>query len=130
MYRILIADDDPGVRNLLRSLLEMDGHEVFDACNGPLAVALGRLYLPDVFLCDLCMPEVDGLETIRAFREALPDVPIIAMSALVDLLPAASDLGAAGVLAKPFRVAAVVGRVRAVLEGSPLAVEGRCDPHC
>jgi CheY-like chemotaxis protein len=107
LARILIADDDDGLRRLLRCYLEGKGHEVSAAGDGGLALAQAHLWPPDLFLCDLFMAEVDGVEAIRAFRAAFPDVPVVAMSGAalggrLDLLAAVEVLGAARVLAKPF----------------------------
>jgi CheY-like chemotaxis protein len=75
---------------------------------------------PDLFLCDIFMPETDGLQTMREFRRAFPDVPIVAMSGAalggrLDMLPIAKCLGAAAVLSKPFRMDALLALVSGLL---------------
>jgi CheY-like chemotaxis protein len=115
LARILVADDDPAVRTFLRLILERDGHEVLEAGDGGLAVELARLHCPNLFLCDIFMPEVDGIDAIHAFHAALPDVPIIAVSGRMDVLATARKIGAARVLTKPFKVEAVQALVQSVL---------------
>jgi CheY-like chemotaxis protein len=107
LARILVADDDDRLRRLLCCYLERKGHEVSAASDGGLALAQAQRWPPDLFLCDIFMAGMDGVEAIRAFRAAFPVVPIVAMSGAamggkLDLLPAAKVLGAARVLAKPF----------------------------
>jgi CheY-like chemotaxis protein len=126
LARILIADDDYRLRGLLRHFLTSKGHEVLTAPDGGLALAQAQLWSPELFLCDLFMAEVDGVEAIRGFRAAFPDVPIVAMSGAawggqLDMLPTAKLLGATRILAKPFSLADLshllddlLGRLKAV----------------
>jgi CheY-like chemotaxis protein len=105
--RILIVDDDSPLRRMPRLLLEADGHQVHDDADGAAALRLGRQVALDLFICDVFMPDQDGLETIQQFRRAFPAVPIVAMSgggwgSLMDLLPVARHLGADRILRKPF----------------------------
>jgi two-component system response regulator (stage 0 sporulation protein F) len=107
LARILVADDDESLRGLLRHVLEGWGHEVLAASDGALALARARLQPPDLFLCDVFMAEMDGLEAIREFRAAFPGVPIVAISGAalggrLDMLHVAKMLGASRVLPKPF----------------------------
>jgi CheY-like chemotaxis protein len=118
--RILIADDDEQLRGLLRLALEAAGHQVMAAPDGGLALVLASLFGPELFLCDLFMAEVDGLEAIGRFRAAFPGVPIVAMSGAafggqLDLLPVAKTLGAERQLAKPFSVATLLSLVEELL---------------
>jgi CheY-like chemotaxis protein len=113
--RILIADDDEELRRLLRHTLEKAGHDVVAVSDGLAAVRLAAQRSIDLFLCDLCMPNLDGLVTIWHFRAGFPVVPVVAMSELVDRLSTASKLGAAGVLAKPFSVAKLLALVNDLL---------------
>jgi CheY-like chemotaxis protein len=129
LARILIADDDPRVRNFLRGTLEANHHEVLDAGDGLLALVIADQLRPDLFLCDLFMDETDSLQMMREFRRAFPSVPMVAMSADVcghqmDMLPVAKHLGAARMLSKPFGQDAVLAVVSELLQeplrqGSP-----------
>jgi two-component system chemotaxis response regulator CheY len=117
--RILVVDDEPLVRDTLRLLLESAGHEVIQAEDGDGALALYPVERPDLVISDMVMPARSGLETIEELRRMNPAVRIIAISGGgrgggLDQLEAAQQRGAAAVLAKPFRRAALlelVGRV-------------------
>jgi DNA-binding response OmpR family regulator len=105
--RVIIVDDDAPVRTTVRDLLEEAGIDVVEAANGSAALRAVRDATPDVVLCDLFMPDVDGFELIRELRRDFPGVRIIAMSGggfagRVDLLSVARHLGAAEILQKPF----------------------------
>src|SRR6516225_6987889 len=92
MALVLVIDDTPQVRRLLRLTLEVAGHRVREAA--------------DLVFCDLFMPEMDGLETMRELRRLNPAVPVVALSGGSDIAfdapPVAVALGAAVVLRKPF----------------------------
>jgi CheY-like chemotaxis protein len=122
MARILLIDDNDAFRPLLRMSLEAAGHEVAEACNGNEGLRLYRDYPADVVVCDLFMPEKDGLETIRALR-ASGDVKIIAISgegplAHGGMLNIARALGAAKTLSKPVDAETVLEALEEVLSGS------------
>ena len=80
MARILVVDDLDYIRALARRTLELAGHEVAEAVDGGEALALYRRRPADVVVCDLVMPVLDGLETLRALRREFPDVAFVAMS--------------------------------------------------
>lgn len=116
MPKILVADDDVRLADLVRQYLEREGHEVLLAHDGRRALELARQRDPDLLLLDLMMPSVDGWDVCRILR-AESDVPIImvtAMSAEDDTL-LGLDLGADDYITKPFSPREVVARVRAVL---------------
>lgn len=107
MSRILIIDDEPAFREMVRNFLEAEGHEVLDAESGEAGLQLFRSHAPDLIVTDIFMPGIGGLETIVKIREENPDVRIIAVSgqdgiAAATLLPS-GDKGADRGLAKPFR---------------------------
>lgn len=68
MARILIVEDENDIRANLRRFLRLEGHEVIEATNGRAGVAAARDGLPDLIICDLMMPELDGFEVLRAVR--------------------------------------------------------------
>ncbi|MBK8128278.1 MAG: response regulator [bacterium] len=78
--RILTIDDEPGVRRSLRAYLEDSGFDVIEAGNGREGIEKIRSAAPDLVLCDLRMPEVDGLDVVRFVGENLPELPIIIVS--------------------------------------------------
>lgn len=107
MSRILIIDDDPQFRELVRRFLEADGHEVRDAESGEAGLQLFRNDTPDLIVTDIFMPGISGLETIEKIRAEAPDMKIIAVSGrdgmgAATLLPS-GERGADRGLAKPFR---------------------------
>lgn len=85
MSRILVIDDDPHVRDILRRMLERQGYEVLAAANGREGIRLFRNQVPDLVVTDILMPEKEGLETIRELRQESPDVKIIVVSGGGDL---------------------------------------------
>lgn len=108
MARVLIVDDDELVREALVSVVASAGHEVDEAANGFHAIACYRARRADIVVMDLIMPEMEGIETIRALRHQDPEARIIAISggdpkAGHDYLKFAANLGADATLAKPFR---------------------------
>ena len=119
MSRILIIEDDPGVRDLLRELLVRDGHEVVEAADGRAGIRLYREQGADLAITDIVMPEQEGLETIRQLRAEFPDVKIIAISGELmddfDPLAVAKKLGALRTFAKPFDLNGFLSEVREVL---------------
>ncbi len=116
--RILVVDDDAGVRDVLRSMLEMAGYSVSVAENGKEAMRALRAEGADLILTDLVMPEQEGIETIKALRQEYPGLKVIAMSGAFggDYLRIASYLGAHGTLPKPIQMEALLKLVAEVLE--------------
>jgi CheY-like chemotaxis protein len=120
MPEVLIIDDNKPLRWLLRTALEEAGHQVAEAPDGVKGV---RAYLErraDVVLCDIFMPEMEGLETIRTLRRHDPGVRIIAMSGGSGTVPVnglqiASHFGAVRVLSKPFPLARLIQVVQEIL---------------
>ena len=78
--RILVADDEAGVRGFLRAVLEDGGYEVIEAADGKQALQQARAGHVDLVITDLVMPEQEGIETIQALRREMPGVGIIAIS--------------------------------------------------
>jgi CheY-like chemotaxis protein len=114
---ILVVDDDAGLRDSIRALLESLGFLVSTAANAREAIREVGAQRPDVILTDIYMPEGDGYELISAMRSFGETIPIIAMSGgalqfgVEDHLGMAKRLGAEATLAKPFRAAALVETV-------------------
>lgn len=106
MPRILLVDDDPQVRMMLRMLLEDSGYEVEEAGNGLSALKAFSDRHADLIIIDLIMPEKEGLDTIMELKEDSRPVKIIAVSgggriAPMGYLDVAQKLGADRVFAKP-----------------------------
>jgi CheY-like chemotaxis protein len=105
---ILVVDDNSVMREALVAARESAGYEVFQASNGNAAIADSRQHAVALLITDLVMPEGEGIETIRHYTQALPSIPIIAMSGMPEYLP----VGAAVVLEKPIAYADLPHAVR------------------
>ncbi len=107
MAQILIADDEDGLRFILRRMLAVAGHEVREVTDGDAAIACLRTYPAQLAIVDLFMPGKEGIETIMEIRRLYPEVKIIAMSGGSpktgsSFLGMAQKLGAHRTLGKPF----------------------------
>jgi CheY-like chemotaxis protein len=107
MLRILVIDDEAGVRKVLVRMLTSAGHEVTAAPDGAEGLRVWREAGTDLVITDVHMPELDGVQVIRELRAKAPALPVIAMSGSgnsrdLDRLRAAELMGAVGVLGKPF----------------------------
>jgi two-component system nitrogen regulation response regulator NtrX len=115
----LIIDDEPNIRRMVGALLTAEGFEVRDAADGASGVAAAVQADPDVVLLDLMMPgNMDGMATLQALREKLPDVPVIMMSGRAGLADAvrATQLGAHNFLEKPLTPEGVLLTISSALE--------------
>jgi putative two-component system response regulator len=124
--RVLVVDDDRGLRSLLRKCLEVGGHDVIEACDGPRAVGLLKSgEHVDVLLTDYAMPGFTGLEVISATRRRDPTLPCIIITAFsdIDLAMRAMAEGAVGFLPKPFKPEYLLVVVERALERRRIADE-------
>jgi CheY-like chemotaxis protein len=114
---ILVVDDDAGVREVIRAMLESAGFSVSLATNGREAVSMLGSASYDLILTDLVMPEQEGISTIKEIRQKYPDMKVIAMSGAFggDYLRIAGYLGAHGTLAKPIRLESMLKTIAEVL---------------
>src|SRR5579871_4270030 len=91
MSKILIIDDDPNNREILRVRLEQAGHDVSDAPNGEEGLRVSETFMPDLILLDVMMPKVDGLQVCREIKgnpktEKIPVVMLTALDQQIDKL--------------------------------------------
>jgi two-component system KDP operon response regulator KdpE len=120
--KVLVVDDEPQIRRVMRVILTGERYEVVEARSGETALVRFREFLPDLVLLDLNMPGMGGLETCREIRET-SDVPIIILTVRneeqrkVELL----DAGADDYITKPFSKKELLARIRAALRRSPLS---------
>ncbi|MBW4050381.1 MAG: response regulator [Proteobacteria bacterium] len=116
MHQILVIEDEPGIRNVLKVLLEAERYRVIQADTALRAEIETRSHKPDLLLIDLGLPDADGLTVIRRVRAWSP-VPIVVLSArtMEDQKIAALDAGADDYVTKPFSAAELLARVRAAL---------------
>ncbi len=105
--RILVVDDEPDIRKVVRMTLEKAGYQVLEAEDGEKAIEIintgeNRLML-DVMICDIRMPKVNGVEAIAYFRKEWPKVPLIVLTGFPDTEMATSFLrqGVVDYLVKP-----------------------------
>ncbi|MDX1494184.1 MAG: response regulator [Longimicrobiales bacterium] len=120
MARILIVDEDATARRVIRALLEDAGHEVVEAENGHAGLSSMGQEVPDLVITELYMREMDGIEFLRAIRDAWPDEPVLVMSArkgpgVEGILKIAEVLGASGLLDKPIVQKTLLEKVGAIL---------------
>jgi two-component system, OmpR family, response regulator MprA len=116
--RILVVDDERAVRESLRRALELEGYEVDLAEDGEGALErLGGIAAPDAVILDVLMPGIDGLEVCRRLRADENPVPVLMLTARaeVDSRVAGLDAGADDYLPKPFALAELFARLRALL---------------
>ncbi|RIL04878.1 MAG: sigma-54-dependent Fis family transcriptional regulator [Proteobacteria bacterium] len=105
-YRMLVVDDDEGLREYLQALASSRGFQVFAAPNGEDAIETLDQSRPDLVTLDLVLPGMDGLETLKQLKERLPEVPVIMLSGhgQARSIVEAMKHGAADFLRKPFEV--------------------------
>lgn len=119
MYHVLIIEDEPAIRKILRVLLESDAYRITEADTAARAEIEARSHKPDLLLVDLGLPDGDGLKLIRRIRAWSP-VPVIVISAraMEEQKIAALDAGADDYVTKPFSAPELLARVRAALRRS------------
>jgi type II secretory ATPase GspE/PulE/Tfp pilus assembly ATPase PilB-like protein/CheY-like chemotaxis protein len=122
---VLIADDEPITRTLVRLLLDRDGYKVFEAQTGREAIDQAAAHRPDLIVMDLNMPQMDGYDAITAIR-ALPELahtPIVVVSAEdgANVQQRVLALGADDYVLKPFEPAVLTERIKAVFRRQRLA---------
>lgn len=114
--RILLADDERELRDMLAKYLAAEGFEVIEAIDGAAALDLARREDPDLVLLDVAMPEMDGFEVLRALRTSSA-VPVIMLTARAEEIDRVVGLtvGADDYVTKPFSPRELVARIKAVL---------------
>jgi CheY-like chemotaxis protein len=114
---VLVVDDDPDVRALLRDVLQIAGFRVLEAGRVLEGVELARQRLPDAITMDLMLPDLDGFEAIRLLREQpeTRDTPVVVLSAIEVEPGDPRALGATVCLAKPFSSADLLKAIRSRL---------------
>jgi CheY-like chemotaxis protein len=124
MARILLIDDDDGVRDIMRLMLAHLGHTIVEARDGAEGIDLFRPAAPDLVITDMVMPGMGGLEVVQRLRRLRPDLKIIAMSGggrpgSGACLHAARAAGASAVLVKPFMFEGLEVVIRSLLPAAP-----------
>jgi len=114
--KVLVVDDEPPIRKLLRMGLTAQGYDVLDAPNGKTALELLD-EKPNLIILDLGLPDIDGLELLRRIRNRQEGLPVVVLSSRGDEAGkvAALDLGADDYVTKPFGMDELLARMRAAL---------------
>ncbi len=121
MARILVIDDDKGIRNMLKVLLERAGHEITEAVDGREGIEKFRTNPTDLIITDVVMPEKDGIEVMLELKREFPGVRVIVISGGGVVPPeyyleCVKGLGAAYTLEKPFDVDVLLATVEMSLK--------------
>lgn len=129
MALILVIDDDMAVRDSIRTLLALDGHDIVEAADGRQGEAAIAQRAPDLVILDIFMPEQDGFETLRSLRRSHRALKVLAISGsgerqLERALIFASEFGADAVLSKPFSADALRAAVRRLLDAERREASG------
>ena len=117
MYRILVVDDEVGIRSFVRKYAEFEGHEVIEASDGMEAVNVFRVQRVDIVIMDIMMPELDGFSAVREIRKT-SNVPIIMLSARGEEYDKINgfNLGIDDYVVKPFSPRELMLRIEAVMK--------------
>lgn len=116
--KLLIVDDQQGIRLLLNEVFKREGYETFLAANGIEALDIAERIKPDGVLLDMKIPGMDGIEILKRLKSKMPEVPVVMMTAYgeLDLIQEAMKLGAAHYFTKPFDIYEVRDAVNAMLQ--------------
>ena len=119
MPKILICDDEPGLRTVIKRYALFEGHETKEACNGMEAIQACREEKFDIVIMDIMMPELDGYSAVREIRK-ISDVPVIMLSARGEEYDKilGFELGVDDYVVKPFSSKEIMLRVAAILRRS------------
>jgi DNA-binding response OmpR family regulator len=119
MARILIAEDEPDIRELVAFTLRFAGHEVTTTANGEEALHQASQLIPDIIIMDVRMPRMTGYDACRAMKAdtMLKDIPVMFLSAKGQdsEIQAGLDVGAEEYLLKPFAPTQLAERVKVIL---------------
>lgn len=128
-HRILIVDDEEDIVELLSYNLEKEGYLVKTANNGKKALEVAQLFLPELIILDIMMPELDGIETGRKLREMdeLKDTYLLYLTARTEEYSevAAFDIGADDYITKPIKPRALISRIHAFFRREAYRAEPR-----
>ena len=122
---IMIVDDEPGVRDLLRDTLRIAGFETIEADNGMSALTVLRSHKPELIIIDINMPLMDGFELVERLRSTGDQVPVLMLTARGDQQDISRGLtiGADDYVIKPFGLEELILRVKAIIRRSKKSIE-------
>lgn len=115
--KILIVDDQFGIRILLNEVMIREGYETYQAANGVQALEIVQNHAPDLILLDMKIPGMDGIEILKRVKKIDSDISVIIMTAYgeLDMIQEAKKLGAVTHFAKPFDIDDIRKAVREYL---------------
>jgi two-component system chemotaxis response regulator CheY len=118
---VLVVDDAAFMRMMIRDILTRDGYTIYEAVNGRDAVEKYAEVHPDVVTMDITMPEMGGLEALRAIRDEDPEARVLMVSAMgqQQMIVEALEAGAMDFLVKPFQPTKVLETVKKCLQSPP-----------
>ncbi len=125
MFKVLVVEDDPNLRQLMSVFLRRNGFEVMRAQDGEEALSLLETAMPDLIVCDIMMPRMDGFALTGDLRQAYPELPILmvtAREALEDKRKAFA-VGTDDYMVKPIELDELLLRINALLRRSRIATE-------
>lgn len=119
MKKILIVDDEQDILDLVEPMLAANNYAVLKAGSGEAALAVAEEKSPDLILCDVMMPGIDGVETVQRLKQnkKTAKIPIIMLTALVnsDNVESSLEAGAVDYISKPFEPRILLEKIRKVL---------------
>ncbi|WP_066367435.1 response regulator [Neobacillus fumarioli] len=112
--KVLIVDDQFGIRILLNEVFQKEGYQTFQAANGAQALDIVQKHAPDIVLLDMKIPGMDGIEILKRMKVIDPGIRVIIMTAYgeLDMIKEAKALGAIMHFAKPFDIDDIRAAVR------------------
>lgn len=112
--KVLIVDDQYGIRTLLNEILQKEGYKVFQAANGLQALDIVNKDVPDLVLLDMKIPGMDGLEILKEMKKIESNIKVIIMTAYgeLDMIEQTKTLGALAHFSKPFDIEEIRVAVR------------------
>ena len=123
MQKILVIEDEETVRENILELLDAEGFNAIAAQNGRIGLELARQHLPDLILCDVRMPELDGYGVLQVIRSdpVMATIPLIFLTAKASKtdLSYGLELGATAYITKPFTITELLDAISRILEDQP-----------
>jgi diguanylate cyclase len=120
-FRVLVVEDNTDHRDLIAKILEIEGYTVFTAQDGGEGLEQVKAECPDLIICDVMMPHVDGLQMVKALR-GMPEystIPVLMITAYGDAREGAIKAGADRTMGKPFDFDELMKVVKEMLAQSP-----------
>jgi len=117
--RILVCDDEQGIRDILSRLVRREGYEAVEAADGFAALAAIREHMPDALFLDIRMPRLDGIEVLRRVKQLAPALPVVIITTSAATIDTNTALGcgALAYLLKPFRHEDVIRLLGEAMDG-------------